>query len=70
MTGVVEGVYTDLSNLKRIRVMISSRVNDEVKFCNQPARLGDVREEIKRTLEAAEFLSDPLLEIWINDCTA
>ena len=50
--------------------MISSRVNDDVEFRDQPARLGDVREELKRTLEAAEFLGDPLLEIRINDCTA
>lgn len=51
----------------KIRVMISSRVNDDVPFKDKTLKLADLRQEIKQELESATLLGAPLFECWINE---
>lgn len=51
----------------KIRVMISSRCNDEIQLDGLPARLSDVRRRLKAELESTFLFGNPLFEVWINE---
>jgi hypothetical protein len=52
----------------KIRVMISSRCNDPFP-AGARTTLTDIRRELKREIEAAEFFGKNIFEVWINEET-
>lgn len=52
---------------RRLRIMLSSRCYDKVRFDDGPVVLSDFRKDLKKRLEAEEFLGDTVFEVWINE---
>jgi hypothetical protein len=52
----------------KIKVMLSSRCNDSFPPSGKGAKsLSKIREELKKTIEAATILEQSLYEVWINE---
>ena len=58
---------SDMATPIRIRVMISSRCNDPIKFHGETARLSDVRFQLRKELEEVKLLDSQLFDVWINE---
>jgi hypothetical protein len=57
-----------LAKSSKLRVMISSRCNDEFPLRSKDAiRLTDLRVEMKKEIESAETLGSRLYEVWIHE---
>jgi hypothetical protein len=56
-----------LAKSKKISVMVSSRCKTDIKFKDKSSNLTEVRKELKKQLEAATFLDQNILEVWINE---
>ncbi|MFQ5606004.1 MAG: DUF4062 domain-containing protein [bacterium] len=52
---------------KAIKVMISSRCNDEIELEGKPATYSDVRLRLKDEIESMTLTDAPLFEVWINE---
>lgn len=51
----------------KIRVMISSRCNDEIAFRGKKSNFSEVRRELKNKLEKVELFGSKLFDVWINE---
>ena len=56
-----------MAQLRRIKVMISSRENTTVSFTDGKMKLYDLRKELKKTIEAETLFGEALFEVWISE---
>ena len=52
---------------RRIRVMISSRNDDPIRYRSKTRTLSSVREDLKAAIEGALLFEGQLFEVWINE---
>ncbi|EJN31877.1 hypothetical protein PMI35_01158 [Pseudomonas sp. GM78] len=55
-----------MAQSKKIKVMLSSRCNDHFP-AESDQTLSDLREQIKREIEASQLFGKPVFEVWINE---
>jgi len=53
----------------KLRVMISSRCDDDFPTGKGATKLSDIRKELKKDLEDSQFLGKHMIEVWINEDT-
>jgi hypothetical protein len=53
--------------MEKIRIMISSRANTEIKDGKRTTTLSDIRVEIKEALESTVLFDKPIYEVWISE---
>jgi hypothetical protein len=61
------GTFNEMARPSTIRVMISSRCNDPIPFRGKPAKLTEIRIELKNNLEKELLFGSQLYEVWINE---